>query len=87
MTTNILNAFVQTDVDKKNQLNGECIIMKIGGPLVDMLHKIAPEGNEGAILDLQRQDQTGSFAELSPKFQTCSTQSHKFQAPSPTPND
>jgi hypothetical protein len=29
MTTNILNAFVQTDVDKKNQLKGECIIMKI----------------------------------------------------------
>jgi hypothetical protein len=57
MTTNILNAFVQTDVDKKNQLKGECIIMKIRGPLVDMLLEIAPEGYEGAILDLQRQDQ------------------------------
>jgi hypothetical protein len=31
--------------------------------------------------------QTGSFAELTPKFQTCGTRSHKFRAPSPTPND
>jgi hypothetical protein len=31
--------------------------------------------------------QTRSFAELSPKFQTCGTQSRKFRAPSPTPND
>jgi hypothetical protein len=29
MTTNILNAFVQTNVDKKNQVKGEHIIMKI----------------------------------------------------------
>jgi hypothetical protein len=43
MTTNILNAFVQTNVDKKNQVKGEHIIMKIWGPLVDMLTKIAPE--------------------------------------------
>jgi hypothetical protein len=31
--------------------------------------------------------QTGSFAELTPKFQTCGTLSRKFRAPSPTPND
>jgi hypothetical protein len=31
--------------------------------------------------------QTGSFAELTPKFQTCGTWSCKFRAPSPTPND
>jgi hypothetical protein len=31
--------------------------------------------------------QTRSFAELTPKFQTCSTRSHKFRALSPTPND
>jgi hypothetical protein len=36
MTANIPNAFVQTDVDKKNQVKGEHIIMKIPGPLVDM---------------------------------------------------
>jgi hypothetical protein len=31
--------------------------------------------------------QTGSFLELTPKFQTCGTRSRKFWAPSPTPND
>jgi hypothetical protein len=31
--------------------------------------------------------QTGSFAELTPKFQTCGTRSRKFRVPSPTPND
>ena len=29
MTADIPNAFVQTDVDKKNQIKGEWIIMKI----------------------------------------------------------
>jgi hypothetical protein len=69
MTANILNAFVQTDVDKKNQLNGECIIMKMRGPLVDMLLEIAPEGNEGAILDLRRQDQGLVHQDAQGKFQ------------------
>jgi hypothetical protein len=31
--------------------------------------------------------QTGSFAELTPKFQTCGMRSRKIWAPSPTPND
>jgi hypothetical protein len=31
--------------------------------------------------------QTGSFAELTPKFQACGTRSRKFWATSPTPND
>jgi hypothetical protein len=30
--------------------------------------------------------QTGSFVELTLKFQTCGTRSRKFRAPSPTPN-
>jgi hypothetical protein len=47
MTADIPNAFVQTDVDKENQVKGECIIMKIRGPLVGMLTKIAPEVYEG----------------------------------------
>jgi hypothetical protein len=47
MTADIPNAFIQTDVDKKNQVKGECIIMKIRGPLVDMLLEIAPEVYEG----------------------------------------
>ena len=41
MTADIPNAFVQTEVDNKKF--GEQIIMKIRGPLVDMLVKIAPE--------------------------------------------
>jgi hypothetical protein len=47
MTADIPNAFVQTDVDEKNQVKGERIIMKIRGPLVDMLLEIAPEVYEG----------------------------------------
>jgi hypothetical protein len=47
MTTNIPNAFVQTNVDKKNQVKGEHIIMKIRGPHVDMLTKIAPKVYKG----------------------------------------
>jgi hypothetical protein len=47
MITDILNAFVQTNVDEENQVKGECIIMKIRGPLVDMLLKIAPEAYKG----------------------------------------
>ena len=43
MTADIPNTFVQTDVDKKNHIKGEQIIMKIRGPLVDMLIEIAPE--------------------------------------------
>ena len=37
----IPNAFVQTDINKKER--GERIIMKIRGPLVDMLIKVSPE--------------------------------------------
>jgi hypothetical protein len=40
MTTNIPIAFVQTDIEKKS--NGEKIIMKIRGQLVDMLVDISP---------------------------------------------
>jgi hypothetical protein len=47
MTADIPNAFVQTDIDEKNQVKGEHIIMKIRGPLVDMLLEIAPEVYEG----------------------------------------
>jgi hypothetical protein len=47
MTTDIPNAFVQTDVDEKNQVKGEHIIMKIRRPLVDMLLEIATEVYEG----------------------------------------
>jgi hypothetical protein len=47
MTADIPNAFVQTDVDEKNQVKGDRIIMKIRGPLVDMLLEIAPEVYEG----------------------------------------
>ena len=43
MTADIPNAFVQTDVDQKNHIKGERIIMKIRGSLVDMLVEIAPE--------------------------------------------
>jgi len=43
MTADIPNAFIQTDANEKNHVVGECIIMKIRGPLVDMLLKIAPE--------------------------------------------
>jgi hypothetical protein len=43
MITDIPNAFVQTNVDEMNQVKGECIIIKIRGPLVDMLLKIAPQ--------------------------------------------
>jgi hypothetical protein len=41
MTSDILNAFVQTDVGNKSK--GERIIMKIRGPLVDILVAISPE--------------------------------------------
>jgi hypothetical protein len=40
MTANILSAFVQTDIEDKP--NGEKIIMKIQGTLVDMLVDISP---------------------------------------------
>jgi hypothetical protein len=43
MTADIPNAFVQTDVAEKNHVKGERIIMKIRGPLIDMLNEIAPE--------------------------------------------
>ena len=43
MTADIPNAFVQMDIDEKNQVKGERIIMKIRGPLVDMLLELAPE--------------------------------------------
>ena len=41
MTSDITNAFVPTEVDNKKFV--ERIIMKIRGPLVDMLVEIAPE--------------------------------------------
>jgi hypothetical protein len=43
MTADIPNAFVQTQVDPKNQVKGERIMMKIRGVLVDILLEIAPE--------------------------------------------
>jgi hypothetical protein len=43
MTADIPNAFVQTAIDEKNHIKGEHIIMKIRGPLVDMLLEIAPD--------------------------------------------
>jgi hypothetical protein len=43
MTANIPNAFVQTDIDDKNHIKGQQIIMKIRGPLIDMLVKIKPK--------------------------------------------
>jgi hypothetical protein len=43
MTADILNAFVQTDVDKKNYVKGERLILKARGPIVNMLLDIAPE--------------------------------------------
>jgi hypothetical protein len=43
MTADIPNAFVQSNFDDKNQVEGNRIIMKIWGPLVDMLCEIAPE--------------------------------------------
>jgi Reverse transcriptase (RNA-dependent DNA polymerase) len=50
MTADTPNAFVQTEVDNKKF--GERIIMKIRGPLVDMLVEIAPE----AYTDYVRED-------------------------------
>jgi hypothetical protein len=47
MITDILNAFVQTNVDEKNQVKGEHIIMKMPGPLMDILLEIAPEAYKG----------------------------------------
>jgi hypothetical protein len=43
MTADVPNAFVQTAVDEKNLKKGKRIIMKIRGPLVDMLCNIAPK--------------------------------------------
>jgi hypothetical protein len=43
MTADIPNAFVQTDVDKKNYVKGERLILKARGPIVDMLLDIATE--------------------------------------------
>ena len=50
MTADIPNAFVQTDIDKKNLVKGERIIMKIRGPLVDMLLELAPEVYEDYVV-------------------------------------
>ena len=50
MTADIPNAFVQIDVDDKNHIEGEHIIMKIRGPLVDMLLEIAPETYEDFVV-------------------------------------
>ena len=40
-TVDISNAFIQTDVE--NNDDGSRVIMKIRGPLVDMLVELAPE--------------------------------------------
>jgi hypothetical protein len=50
MTADIPNAFVQSNIDDKNQLKGNRIIMKIPGPLVDMLCEIAPEIYEPSVV-------------------------------------
>jgi hypothetical protein len=43
MTANIPNAFVQTDIEDKNHIKGQQIIMKIRGPLVNMLVDVEPK--------------------------------------------
>ena len=48
MTADIPNAFVQTDVEKKNV--GNRIIMKIRGPLVDILLELSPETYESHVV-------------------------------------
>jgi hypothetical protein len=50
MTADVPNAFVQTAVDEKNLKKGKQIIMKIRGPLVDMLCDIAPEIYEDYVM-------------------------------------
>jgi hypothetical protein len=50
------------------------------------IHQFWPDTHSCSVMKFQAGTyQTRSFAELTPKFQTCGTQSHKFQAPSPTP--
>jgi hypothetical protein len=52
------------------------------------IHQFWPDTHSCSVMKFQAGTyQTRSFAELTPKFQTCGTQSHKFQAPSPTPNN
>jgi hypothetical protein len=52
------------------------------------IHQFWPDTHSCSVMKFQAGTyQTGSFAELMPKFQTCGMQSHKFQAPSPTPNN
>ena len=48
MTADIPNTFVQTRIDDKEV--GERIIMKIRGPLVDMLLELSPETYEGYVV-------------------------------------
>ena len=48
MTADIPNAFVQTRIDEKEV--GERIIMKIRGPLVDMLLELSPETYQGYVV-------------------------------------
>ncbi len=50
MTTNIPNAFVQLDIDDKNHVKGNRIIMNIQGPLVNMLCVIAPKIYESFVV-------------------------------------
>ena len=45
MTADIPNAFVQTEMEKQDV--GKRVIMKIRGPLVDMLEEMAPDIYEG----------------------------------------
>ena len=53
MTADIPNAFVQTDIDKKKEI-GERIIMKIRGPLVDLLLELSYDTYAKAICRLRR---------------------------------
>jgi hypothetical protein len=50
MIADIPNAFVQTDIDDKNHIEGQRIIMKIWGPLVNMLVAIEPKVYEDFVV-------------------------------------
>jgi hypothetical protein len=68
---------LDTSMDDEFRLNSDCSCPSVPAfPLELVLWSFKP-----------RTYQTGSFAELTPKFQTCGTRSRKFRAPIPTPND
>jgi hypothetical protein len=50
MTADIPNAFVQTDIEDNNHIKGQQIIMKIWGPLIDMLVEIEPKVYEDFVV-------------------------------------